>query len=633
MRVGIFVLLVLFIASAHAQVANPKKLKPRVLPGFSSGLVTFELSLRNASSEMLSMRAVDPQSKATAQLVFDKSALEQGLYRGVFDIRLSNSKAELNRLEYYDLKGKKYFSKVVSNSDMTLVVLFEYEADLRAFEAQPPEMVNLRLEALAALERESQLEEMNRMSAKEREARAQKAKALAARGLQSFKAAQYAQAVAYFSEASRLDPSDATYVYQHGVSLYRLKQYNKSLAMLSIAEGSEINQTEKRYYIAHNNMKLKNNEKALKGFSEVAEEKDPVLSPLSSFFAGFLEYQNKNYTKSRRHFEKVIDTSKDPRLDREAEKMLDALDQQETLEAANREILKYTFFFGPVYDSNVLNIATSASATDVKAMRANYGGSIKANIMRGKKWEWGAEVSVNDYYSTTTSFASDSTLQAADALELSVASPVKFGGEWEVTPSYQSVYLAPNGGTRSLAISSTVLDVANTRLISPSWILVSKLQGAQDTSKLTISSDNDDQTGTRMSLGLSFVRLLDIKGDTAVTADVSYAKNQTKGVNYRSSRPSLGVSYVFPGLWTNPAMTRLEYSQQAFSEATTTRTDKVIVLSATQTKKINRSWDFNFGLQVTNSQSEVDAYKYDKYMLSALFTYSGSILKGDKNKE
>lgn len=633
MRAGIFALLVFFLLGAQAQIANPKKLKPRILPGFSSGLVTFELTLRNATSEVLSMRAVDPQSKATAQLVFDKSALEQGLYRGVFDIRLSNSKAELNRLEYFDLKGKKYFSKVVSNSDMTLVVLFEVESDLRAFEAQPPEMVNLRLEALAALERESQLEELNRLSAKDREARAQKAKVLGERGLQAFKAAQYPQSVAYFSEASRLDPSNATYIYQHGVSLYRLKQYNKSLALLSLAEGADINQTEKRYYIAHNNMKLKNSEKALKGFSEVGEEKDPVLSPLSHFYAGFIEYQNKNLTKSRKHFESVVDTSKDPRLDREAEKMLDALDQQETLEAANREILKYSFFFGPVYDSNVLNIATSASATDVKSVRGNYGGSIKGNIMRGKKWEWGGEVSINDYYSTTTSFASDSTLQAADALEISVGSPLKFGGEWEVNPSYQSVYLAPNGGTRSLAISSAVIDFSNTRLIAPSWILLTKLQGAQDTSKLTVSSENDDQTGTRMTLGVSFVRLLDLKGDSALTADLSYTKNQTKGINYRSSKPGIAVSYVFSGLWSNPALTRLDYSQQSFSEATTTRTDKVLTFNATQTKKISRSWDFSFGFQVTSSQSEVDAYKYDKYMLSALFTYSGSILKGEKNKD
>ena len=102
--------------------------------------------------------------------------------------------------------------------------------------------------------------------------------------------------------------------------------------------------------------------------------------------------------------------------------------------------------------------------------------------------------------------------------------------------------------------------------------------------------------------------------------------NQADGKNYKYNRMGLGVTYGFPGFWKSNASLRADYGTQNYGEATTTRTDNTMSLTASMSKDLNKSWNLATTLQYTNGTSELDIYKYNKIMAMGIFTYTLSIL-------
>ncbi len=632
MRFFIFVFSFCCAIQLQAQIQNPPLKKPaRVAVGTPQSLVTVEYRSSTVNTEDdQAFRIVDPQSQSRATVMFSKSSIEPGLWRGVFNIQFAKGETDPEKLEFYDPQGKKLFQKfVVNEKGQKQIKLFSSEADLKAYDAQPVTFERQSMEEQAALQKQALADQQSKLSKEQKQSQVQKAKKYADHAMKLYRAGRFAAAAKNYATATEFDPENLEYLYQYAICLYKMKEYNRSLALLSLSEGAEVNPAERNYYIAMNQMMLKNYDKALEGFDDVKEENHPELSPMAAFYAGHIEYQRQNFPPARRNFESVIDLSKNPRLDREAEKMLEEIDRQESFIASTREKYHYSLYIGPQYDSNVLNIAASSASTGVAALRANYGGSFGIFIYRKPTLDFSAEISLNDYYSTKTDFKTDATLQTADALEASVSLPVR----WEkflFTPAYKNIYLSPTGGARTLAIVSTVLGIEHTAMLTTSWLLKSKVEGGSDQSKLTVTSTDDSQTGTRTTLNLSFIKLFDTKGENTLITDVGYTKNQTEGINYRSTKPSLALTYTFSGLWKNLALVRVDYYQQAYSEATTPRTDSAWSLLISQNKKLAPNWDFTMGAQYTASSSNVETYKYNKYMVTTLFTYSRSIQKDEE---
>lgn len=632
MRFFIFACLLSLSFAVSAQIQNPKPLKkePKINPALLQPLVTVEYRSNSVdSSEDQSFRVIDPKTQSKATVIFSKSSIEPGLWRGLFNIQFGPAQTDPEKLEFYDPSGKRLFQKfVINDKGQKQIKLFSTEEDLKSYEAQPVTFERVSMEEQAALQKQALAEQQARLSNEQKQAQLQKAKKYATHAMNLYKAGQFPKAIKFFNLATEFDPENLEYLYQYAICLYKNKEYNRSLALLSLSEGAEVNSVERSYYTAMNHMMMKDRETALKKFAELKEEGHPELSPMAGFYAGHLEYQKQNYSAARKHFEWVVDHSKNPKLDRESEKMLDEIDRQENFIAATREKYHYSFYIGPQYDSNVLNIAAASVSTGVAALRANYGATFGIFLYRKPNFDFSTELALNDYYSTKTNFSSDATLQTADALEGSVSLPVRWE-KFDITPAYKTIYLAPSGGTRTLAISSTVLSVEHSALLAPTWILRSKIEGSSDQSKLSVTSTDDSQSGSRATVSFSFIKLYDLKGENSLTTEIGYSKNQTEGINYRSTKPSVALTYAFPGWWRNLAMTRLDFYQQAFTEATTSRTDQVWSLLASQSKKFAQNWDFTFGAQFSSSSSNVETYKYDKYMLTTLFTYSRSVQKSN----
>ena len=626
MKLSIFVCLNLLALNLYAQIQNPVVKVPKpVQPPVSQALVTVEYRSNVETSDDQSFRLIDPQTKSTATVIFSKSSIEPGLWRGSFSIQFARGKATPEELEFYDPKGKRLFQKfVVNDKGQKQIKLFSTEEELKAYEAQPVAFERVSIEEQAALQKQALADQQAKLSTQQKEAQLAKAKKFAEQAKAQYNAGKYPQAIKLYTLATEFNPENLEYLYQYAIALYKNKEYTRSLALISLSEGAEVDPLEREYYTAMNHMMLKDTEKSVKIFNEIKEENQPPFSPLAAYYAGHIEYQKQNFSEARKNFEYVVDNSKNPKLDREAEKMLDEIDRQEKFLAASREKYSYSFFIGPQYDSNVLNIAASSVSTGVAALRANYGANFSVYLYRIPDFSVSMDLGLNDYYSTKTDFKSDSTLQAADALEGSVAFPIRWNN-FDFTPAYKAVYMSATGGTRSLAITSAVLGIEHTSLLSSIWILKSKLEGSSDQSKLEITTPEDSQTGVRSTINFSFIKLLDLKGESSFSSDIGYSINNTEGANYKSTKPILAFTYVFSGLWKDSALTRLEYYQQDFAQASTKRTDNVATFTISQNKKISSNWNFTFGGQYSNSASNVDNYKYDKYLLTTLFTYSRSV--------
>ena len=136
---------------------------------------------------------------------------------------------------------------------------------------------------------------------------------------------KYADAEKLFAQAVELDPTNSTFYYQYAVTLYKLENYNKSVVILRLAQGGEVNEVEKRYYVGMNLLKLREFEGAVTEFDAVQAANNESLSPSAAFFKGVIRFQKEQYDTAKKDFEYVLDNSKDPRLDQQAETYIEQI--------------------------------------------------------------------------------------------------------------------------------------------------------------------------------------------------------------------------------------------------------------------------------------------------------------------
>jgi tetratricopeptide (TPR) repeat protein len=294
---------------------------------------------------------------------------------------LNKAREELQKQqEKIQLEAKKSAKPDPSLSPEALDKFKEKKETLIRLNDRIQEQTRLSFEAQEAMKREELLKQQEAKSKEEKE----KAKNLAAeKAKQAFAAYQkgkFDDAVKLYEEASSLDPENDVFYYQYGVSLYKVNNFNKSLSILSMAEGGDQNPIEHRYYVALNHLKLNEIDKAVSEFKEIKDEDDKSLSPISAFYAGNIELKQNKFKEAREDFQFVLDKSSDPQLDKEAEAKIEEIDRLEQFYESQKEIYKYVLFVGPQYDGNVLNVATQNLATNSEAIRLQYGVSFQVLI-------------------------------------------------------------------------------------------------------------------------------------------------------------------------------------------------------------------------------------------------------------
>lgn len=661
----------LFLSFARAQAPQtpmaPTPLELTTVPL----LIEYKPTVLSKASA-INLRIRESSTGAQASVTLNARA-QSGIFDGLFVVQFARGDHSDKVLEFSDGKGNTLFTFQKPQGRFQSVKLFEtedqwkktVEAEEKAAAAAPvpvakpaakakvptaaeiakaqqaerekaqrEEQARLDLERQEALKREEALRKQAEMSAAQKRQREIESKKFSDDGLAAYKAGDLKGAAELFQKAVELDPTNDIAYHQYGVTLYKLGQYNKSLAMLSMAEGEEDHKLERSYYTGLDQMKLKQYEPALKEFKDLRDENDPELSPISSFFAGTIEYQAQNYTDSRKSFEFVLDNSKDPALDTQSEQMLEQIDKIESFQAASKERFRLSFTGGLINDTNVLSVAKENLATDGAAWRAAYGGSILANVFRSYPTELGAQLGVNDYYSVDSGFKPDANLQLADALEYSLALPFKTQMDtpsrayfFEVTPVMKSLWMAPTGGAREEIDASTALSANVTTSLNALWMIRANLEGGADKFKLPVSSDDDDQSGSHTSYGVALTRLLDLKGSKSLSGDLTLTDNASNGKNNQYKKSVLGVTYGFPGFKESIMSLRVDSTNQTYPNAATSRTDKITTMTLSSSAALSKRWNMALSLVGSKSDSDQALYTYDKFMASAIFTYTFSVLK------
>jgi hypothetical protein len=270
----------------------------------------------------------------------------------------------------------------------------------------------------------------------------------------------------------------------------------------------------------------------------------------------------------------------------------------------------------------------------VKAVRLNYGASALAILYRTPTSDFGAQLAVADYYSVNSSLKDEANVQAADALELGLSLPYhqeikvsKSQMNLELIPSYKNIYMAPSGGTREVVVRSTELSTTLSAPLKQDVYLSGRLDLGADESLLATSVGDDDLSGTRYGLTLIPVKLLDLKGEKSLSGEVSHLFNNALGINNRYQRTGLAGTYGFPAYSKGTGSLRADYILQDYKDASVPRKDTSLVFTAAYNKDLSKAWNMLLSFQLTNANSEVDSYKYNKYVITSLFTYTTSILQ------
>lgn len=635
------------------------------------------------------LTVVETQTKKKASVELLPSLKDKKILNGYFRIQMDMQKIPSQSLEFQTKAGNKLFAHVIpntnSNEKALSVILFNKESEwqsytmeflnkareelqkqqekiqLEAKKNQKPneelseanqeklkekketlirlndriqEQTRLSFEAQEALKRNELLRLQELKSKEEKEKNKQLAQEKAKLAFEAYQKQKYTEAVKLYEEASDLDPENDMFYYQYGVSLYKVNNFNKSLSILSIAEGGEQNPIEHRYYVALNHLKLNEIDKAVSEFREIKEEEDPGLSPISAFYAGNIEMKLNKFKEAREDFQYVLDKSSDPQLDKEAELKIEEIDRIEQFYETQKEILKYSLYIGPQYDGNVLNISTQNLATNSDAYRLQYGGSFTYNAYRTMTSVYAVQFDLSDMYSVDKNFKSDSTIQSADPLQMGLKIPMNH--QWSlskkdfssnITPYYNLLSMSNDGGARKQILSSVGLTLDLTWSQKKTWIHMTKLDYVSDNSTLEVTSDDDKQSAKRTSLNYTLTKIMNDKATKSVGTELSYILNAAEGKNNNFNKTILGLTYSFPWTTLYKGSSKLEYTDLKYPNNSESRKDSSIVASIAASKDLTKTKNISMNFAYTVNSSNVDSYKYNKFLFGFLFTYSGNYLR------
>ncbi len=229
-----------------------------------------------------------------------------------------------------ELRKKKPLKPISKDAAMAAVAAAERKAQLvkLALEAAQHEADRVRLEQIEKQKNEERERESQRMSEEQRAARRAEAQKLAAQALAYYNQGDYKNAEADFKKTPRswIQRKQGLLLQIRRFALSQPKVLNEALVILEVIQSRTVTRT--RAQVLHGPRtlsRLSELDNALKDFSEVGKSKDPNMGPSATFYEGVILFAQEKFEPSKKAFETVIDTSKDPKLDDQAEGYLDKI--------------------------------------------------------------------------------------------------------------------------------------------------------------------------------------------------------------------------------------------------------------------------------------------------------------------
>lgn len=474
------------------------------------------------------------------------------------------------------------------------------------------------------------------LSSAEKTRRQKEAKQAAGEAMKLYQQQNFVDAVKKFTQAIELEPDNTAFYYQYGVALHKSENYNKSLAVLNLAQGADINPVERKFFVGLNHLKLKEYDNALKNFDSVKESNDKMMGPAGAFYSGVVHYQKENYAAAKSNFEYVLDKSEDPGLDKQAENYIEQIANIMTFKKEQEKKFILTLSGGLQYDSNILAVSNSqldaGRPTSLEGYRWTYGGSVEYRPVYLVNHEFSAVLAVNDMYSTNSSFSAEQLFQNTDPLVLGLTFPYKFKGkafdkpfQTGVTPGFETIQMNQDGsGARETIVESLVLRNDNTFVMNENWFATYLLELRSDTAKTNTGGD-DDQSASKITLSTVQTFFQNPKKTEAWVGELGGAQNTASGKNATFTRFDLAATYMAPWKWDTTWTGRLGYYIADYNQSTAARKDSVSSLTLGLRKPLTPAVTASLTGVYTLNGSNVAANDYKKYLILTSFSWTTSL--------
>ena len=358
------------------------------------------------------------------------------------------------------------------------------------------------------------------------------------------------------------------------------------------------------------------------------------LAPSASFYIGIIYFTLKKWDRSQKEFEWVLDNSKDPKLDKQAEAYIENI----ALQKQYAKLLKYrndiSLTFGYMYDSNILltsNSTGSSSGSGVQGSRYLAGASYGYRAIYNK------ENSLSFNYDTYYVYSENQSASAADPFLNTITIPYNFavelwGKAWSftVTPGYEALFMEDSGGSsagsgvRENILNSYYATLKALNTNNPSWFSSYSLDIRQDDSSLSTSTGDEDQDALKVSLTSDQSFFFDSAKKEGIVANVGLISNNAVGKNKRYNKINLGATYVGAlSSWEASWSTGLTLYQSSY-DSTDGRIDINATLSASLTKPWTKAWSSSLVFSASSNNSTVAANSYDRNAVTLTGTYKGA---------
>ena len=488
-----------------------------------------------------------------------------------------------------------------------------------------------RLEQVES-QRIRELQEKERaLSAAQKKEREQEAAQLASEAMALFKQEKFKEAAEKFDKAVQLDPDNQAYYFQYGVTLYKLENFNKSLVYLRLAKGAEVNELERDYFIALNYYRQKEFDAASEAFDKIIATKNPDMAPSAAFYKGVVRYEQEKWEDAKASFQVVLDSSKDPNLDRRAEAYIEQILRIQQFEEERKRKWQLTLTLGEMYDSNVLLVSDSSrgqgTATNTEGFRTLVMGSARYRPVYDQKREFAAQLDLLTMYTLDKSLKYDQSLRNTDPLMATLTLPYTYKGVFlgkgyklDVTPGYETIYMSVEGNTNKEIISSLILNTANMLVMTENVFSNFNLELRKDNSKLDSSVGDNDSTAIKTKLLNSNLIFVNKDKTKIVMTDTSYTLNNAQGKNVTYNRIDLGLGYMQPFYWETTGNVKLSYFKLTYPQNSNGRADDSYTLMAAASKKLTDIWSAGLMANYNINNSNVEANKYNKWTAMLTFT-------------
>jgi tetratricopeptide (TPR) repeat protein len=577
------------------------------------------------------IQATELQPKPT---VWKKTEKNQPVL-GVYDSREQAETAlrtyqEEQRIQQ-EMKRKSRIKPAASTQSLAAAEFAEHKAKMErlALEAAKREAERVRLEQLEKERLAERLRQSRMATEQEKAVRREKAEKLARAALAFYNVGDYVNAEKRFKESVDMDPENRTYYFQYGISLYRNQKYNEALVVFRLAQVDDKSELERQYYIGLTHYRLNEFTPAVESFHKVADGKDPIMAPSALFYMGVIQFAQEKYENAKVSFETVIDTSKDPRLDEQAEMYLDRIASQMIFQKMREKKWTLTGTLGALYDSNVLLSTDSSSDQGSSTKQADWrlltAGDAEFRPLFNEHHEW----SVKGNAALINS--KDDISASADPFIYNLSLPYSYKGvigkkglRLTAKPGYELLYMDPNKtGTKSQVLNSYILLLESTFVMSASYFATYNFEFRRDDSRLDSSIGDEDADANKYSLRTFHSVFLDKSRKEALVGNLGYVKNAAKGMNAAFNRIEAGASYVRPTRWNAAWNMGLSIYKLSFPDADPKRDDFNVTLSTGISKPI-RDW-VTWGLMgsyIKNDSNLPDSYEYDRWTITTTATFT-----------